>query len=254
MKRFSGQTTIVTGGASGIGAACVHRLVDEGANVVVADISEAEARKVVDNIDADNGLLAVGADVSDKSQVERLFSDVEDQFGAIDGLVNSAGVRGIGSILDLDRDVWRENVAVNLEGCLNTSEVFACMARKSGRSGVIVNVSSRSGITANNNRLAYVTAKHGVIGLTRAVAMDLAPFGIRVNAVAPGMIRTPMTEFMFEDPENEKRIRAAHPIGREGAPEEVAAVVAFLFSNDSSFVTGAIIPVDGGASAGTRSF
>lgn len=254
MGRFSGQTIIVTGGASGIGAACVRRLVKDGANVIAAALQKAEAREIVDEIGVEDRLLAVGADVSDKAQVERLFSEAEEHFGAIDGLVNSAGVRGIGSILDMDREVWQDNIATNLEGCLNTSEVFARLARASGRRGAIVNISSRSGTMANDNRLAYVTAKHGVIGLTRASAMDLAPLGIRVNGVAPGMIRTPMTEFMFEDPENEKRIRAAHPIGREGAPEEVAAVIAFLFSDDASFITGAIIPVDGGASAGSRSF
>ena len=172
------------------------------------------------------------------------------RFGRLDILVNCAGIRGVGSVMDVEPDQWRRVHAVNLEGTLNTSQSFARLASRAGRPAAIVNVSSMAGIMGISNGVSYVSSKHAIVGLTRAMAMEVGLLGIRVNAVAPGMIRTPMTEVMFQDPEDERRIRASQPLGREGRPEEVAAAILFLASDQASFVTGAILPVDGGYSAG----
>jgi len=179
-----------------------------------------------------------------------MIAEAADRFGGLDILVNCAGVRGVGSVMEVDAEQWRRVHAVNLEGTLYPSQSFAKLASKIGKPGAIVNISSMAGIMGIPNRASYVSSKHAIVGLTREMAMEAGPLGIRVNAVAPGMIRTPMTEVMFTDPEGERRISAVHPVGRAGRPEEVAAVILFLASDAASFVTGVILPVDGGYSAG----
>ena len=254
MKGLAGRTYIVTGGGSGIGAATVKRLITEGCNVVGVDLDATTVQKVIDESGAGKRGRAVGADVSDPAQMTALVADAVKHFGALDGVANIAGVRGVGSILDTDRKTWDLNIQVNLEGILNTCQAYCRYAKAQGRAGAIVNISSQAGLEAVPNRLAYVATKHGVIGLTRSIAIEMAALGVRANAIAPGMIATPMTMPMFQDPANVAKIRKAHPIGREGQPEEIAAVIAFLMSDEASFITGAVIPVDGGMTAGAASF
>jgi len=253
MKRFEGRTILVTGAGSGIGAACIRRLFAEGASIAAADIQKEEVDTVVSEIGSSERIFAVGADVSDRDQVAAFVTEARRRFGKLYGLVNSAGIRGVGTILDTDPEVWRKVMSVNLEGTFNMCQAFTRAVKEGQTPAAIVNVSSAAGIRGVPNRLPYAASKYGVVGITQTMALELGALGVRVNAVVPGMIRTPMTAVMFQDPENVERIRAAHPVGREGQPEEGAAAIAFLLSDDASFITGVALPVDGGSTAGIPS-
>jgi NAD(P)-dependent dehydrogenase (short-subunit alcohol dehydrogenase family) len=254
MFRLDNKTALVTGAGSGIGEAIAHTLAGAGALVYVADRDEPNGQRVAGAINQDKGRAEfVALDVTDEAAIARLASRIASQHTALDILVNNAGIGHVGTVVttgggDLDR-----LYAVNVRGVFNTSKAFidGMLARKSG---VIVNVASIGGILGIRDRLAYVTTKTAVVGLTKAMAMDHASQGIRVNCVCPGRVETPfVTARLKEYPDPDAAYRemaGTQAIGRMGRPEEIAAAVLYLASDEAAFITGTPLLIDGGWSMG----
>lgn len=248
MGDFDGTVAIVTGAAKGIGEATALAFAARGAAVVVADTDEERGESVAAAIRADGGAsLFVATDVADAAAVEAMVDRTVAEFGRLDHAFNNAGIEGDPAALaECPRANWDRTIAINLTG------VFNCMQseipRMSGSGGgSIVNCSSIAGLVGFPDRPAYVASKHGVVGITRGAALELAPGGIRVNAVCPGVIETEMIQRASrEQPELMEATVAAHPLGRIGTPAEIAGTVVWLCSDDAGFVTGQAIAVDGG--------
>ena len=239
------STAIVTGAARGLGRAIAWELATAGAKVVVNYAgSEAKALEVVGEIkEAGGEAMAVQADVSRAADVDRLLKTALEAYGKVDILVNNAGIARDNLILRMKEGDWDAVLATNLKGVfLCTKAVSKGMLKQ--RAGVIVNIASVVGISGNAGQANYAAAKAGVIGFTKSVAKELAPRGIRVNAVAPGYITTDMTDILPD--EVKSGILQAIPLGRVGDPRDVAKAVCFLASPDASYITGQILCVDGG--------
>ncbi len=251
--RFQDQGVLVTGAASGIGRQVAMAFAEEGARVAVADIDQAAVEATAADIRKKGAEAhAFTLDVVKPDAVRDFIAGAESVLGRLDVLANCAGVREISPLLDLSFEDWQRTMGINVTGSFLPSQAFARRLIALGKPGRIVNIASTLGLVATPERVAYVTSKHAVVGLTKALAMELAPNNIRVNAVAPGVIRTPMTERYFQDAETSQKIRNIHAMGRWGETQEVANAMLFLASEASSFTTGAVLTVDGGWTLGKK--
>jgi NAD(P)-dependent dehydrogenase (short-subunit alcohol dehydrogenase family) len=250
---LAGRRVVVTGAAAGLGQQIVRRLVEAGARVVIGDldVSAAEALAAELNAGTDRE-TAIGAhvDVADHAGVEALADLAVDRFGGIDAWVNNAGVYPRGSVLDIDPDTWRRVMAINLDGTYYGSRAAARRMVDSDIHGVIVNIVSTSAFDAANgaNGAHYVASKHGVAGLTKSIAVQLAPQGIRAIAIAPTLSRTPSVQLDYDAGFGDvlDAYGAGLPSGRLGVADDVARVVVFAVSDLASFVSGSTIAADGG--------
>ena len=248
--RFDDRAIVITGGALGIGRAAAEILAERGASVAILDWDESTGMKACTEIEEKGGkAIFQRVDVSKASDVQAAVETAFATFGRIDSLVVSAGIQRYGTALTTDDAQWDEVINVNLRGAWNAAKsALPFMQRVGG--GTIVNVSSVQALASQQNVLAYTISKHGLLGLTRSMAMDFAKENIRVNAVCPGTVDTPMLKWAASlDPDPQSVYDACnemHPLGRIAQPREIAEVVAFLAHESSSFVTGAVWTVDGG--------
>jgi meso-butanediol dehydrogenase/(S,S)-butanediol dehydrogenase/diacetyl reductase len=248
-KRFQDKVAVITGGASGIGAATARLMVDEGAFVVIADLNEELGQALAGRL-GDGRAMYRKCDVANRADVEALIEHAIRRFTRIDVLFNNAGIGCFGETPDLDPDTWAQVIAVDLN-----SVFYACRAAiphmKRTGGGAIVNTASISGLGGDYGFSAYNAAKGAVVNYTRSLAIDHAKDNIRVNALCPGLIDTPLTAPAKEMQGVLEAWVAGIPMKRTGAPEEMAKVVAFLASDDASYVTGSIVVADGGVTAHT---
>lgn len=243
--RLKGRAAIITGAASGIGLAIAKSFAAEGAMVLMADRDEAGAKREAAQLSGKGQrVIAIGGDVSRPETGEELAATCEREFGRIDILVNNAGIAVSYAFIDQPVDQWNKVMAVNVTGALVCGQAAAKRMLKQNY-GRIINIASVSGLAAGIGRTAYGTSKAAIIGLTRQMALELGPHGVLANAVAPGPIDTPMT-VAYHTPETRLAYAARIPQKRYGTPEEIAATVLFLASEEASYINGQVIAVDGG--------
>ena len=257
MNRFTGRVVIVTGAAGGIGLAACERFASEGASVVAVDLATTDLGAAVSTVEAQGGAaLAVGADVTRSDEVAGYVQAAMDNFGRVDVLFNNAGIEGTyAPMIEYTEESFDQVIAVNVRGVWLGIK-YAAPAMISGGGGSIVNTASVAGLFGSRGISPYSASKHAVAGLTKSAALELARSGVRVNAVCPAPIETRMMRsletFIGGDDADEVRKAFAErlPAERYGEPHEVAALVAFLASDEASYITGSLYPIDGGYSAG----
>ena len=249
--RFTNKTALITGATGGIGRSASLLFATEGAHVAVTDIELEPAERLAAEIRATGGRASAHLlDVTDDAQTQAVVGAVVAETGRVDIAFCNAGIREIVPAQELLLTEWRKVIDVNVTGVFTTAQAVAHKMIADGKGGAIVNTASTLGVMAANSRCAYATSKHAVVGMTKALAIDLAPFHIRVNAVGPGVIRTPLTERYFQDPEMHARVNNIHALGRVGVPDEIGKAVLYLASDEASFCTGTHLVIDGGWTAG----
>jgi NAD(P)-dependent dehydrogenase (short-subunit alcohol dehydrogenase family) len=250
MNRFVGKVALVTGAARGIGRAIAERFAAEGAAVVIFDINGDEAARTAHALGAQGQTVeAVGGDVAVRDDVRRAVGVCVERFGRLDVLVAHAGIADFQPLLEIDEQSWRRILDVNLTGVfLCTQEAGRVMARAGG--GAIVATASTNAFWVESNGAHYNASKGGVIAFVRSAALDLAPYGIRVNAVAPGVVRTPLAAWVTEDPANAAEYLKHIPLKRFAETSDVANAVLFLASDEAAYITGQHIVLDGGQTLG----
>jgi|SRR5579885_606866 NAD(P)-dependent dehydrogenase (short-subunit alcohol dehydrogenase family) len=251
--RLAGKYALITGGGSGIGRACALAFAAEGASVAVLGRRRDPLQRVVEEIAARGGSgMAVVADVTDAASVRRALEEIAERFPALHVLVNNAGASYVGTIEETPEEDWQRVLAVNLTGAYLVTRYALGLLRGAGGAAVI-NMASVYGLVARPRRAAYAAAKGGLVQLTRAMALDHAAEGIRVNCICPALVETEMLERVLgtgEQAERELASRIAElPLGRIGRPEDVASLAVFLASDESSWMTGAAVALDGGLTA-----
>ncbi len=242
MNMLEGRAAVITGGAQGLGRAIAERFVAEGARVVIGDVDLASAEATVADLGGASVALAVRCDVTSEADMALLVASA-DEFGGVDVMVNNAGVLRDATMRKMTLDDFRLVLDTHVQGTWLGTRAAAAVMRERGV-GSIVNMSSISGKVGNLGQTNYSAAKAGIVGLTKAAAKEVAHLGVRVNAIQPGLIRTPMTEAMREDIWQQRL--GEIPMGRFGEPEEVAAVATFLAGDLSSYMTGCVLEVTGG--------
>ena len=254
-ERFAGKVAVVTGGTTGIGRATVERLHAEGAAVVFCGRRADLGAELCGTLGADRAMF-VRADVTDRGDLERLHDQAAERFGRLDVVVNNAGNVVVGPTLELLPKHWRRTLALNLDAVFDSCQLAIPLLRRTITAGhtiqaAIVNVASIDAVAADRGFAAYNAAKAAVVNLTRALALEFGPEGIRCNAVSPGAVDTPLSAMTTASATATAAFEAAIPLRRLGRPAEVAAAIAFLAADEASFVNGANLLVDGGVTAGT---